>query len=398
MTKHNLFLRVLLFCLSMTLFLTCCDGNKTSEGHIPVSIQNYDPQAMINSASPSHKFDFVMFGSNYPGNYGISRVMWDATYRLFVGAGGQAYRGTFFRIGNVDIERSLQYDMLSRKRVGVMFFLPGSMLTALSLALRYPKQKFALPYILNSGQYELPPNLRAAYLKLEQGAFLVGIIAGRMTRNNRVGMLTDMMENITEVSMYAFVQGVRKVNPHSEVIVVQTDSDENTLQNETTHIISREDVDVIFAMSVNYNNTIIRSAQYLGRDVLLINSWYNADNKWPRHVITSFIISVDPIIRNFMSHAGNDKYFSNLPPVESYDLNNRNVMRLSWDGEEDTAFELERPEYSELSRQAREETYKWEQRIRVKEFVVFNALENGIPPAELQDLRFRDLRGLDVVD
>ena len=384
--------------MPVTLFFTCRDGNKTSQANSPVSIQNYDLQAVINAISPSHELDFVIFGSNYPGNYGVNRVMWDAAYRLFVGAGDQVYHGALVRSGNVDIERSLQYDMLSRERVGVMFFLPGSMLTALSLALRYPKQKFALPYILNSGRYELPPNLRTASLKLEQGAFLVGIIAGRMTRNNRVGMLTDMMENITEVAMYAFVQGVREVNPHSEVIVVQTDSDENTLQNETTRIISREDVDVIFAMSVNYNNTIIRSAYYFGRDVLLINSWYNADNEWPRHVITSFTISVDPIIRNFMSHAGDDKDFSNLPPVERYDLNNRNVMRLSWDGQEDTAFELERPEYSELSREAREETYKWEQRIRVKEFVVFNALENGTPPAELQDLRFRDLRGLGVVD
>ena len=370
---HNMFKLKFSFWLCLVIFLLPACGSSSDDG----------------------VYDFMIFASAYPGSYGIGGAMQATSNRLQLKVENRAYEGFFVRLEDSDVERSLLYDMLSRKKVNIMFFPPESTFSVLGLMARYPEQKFVLPYVLDLSRHDLPPNLRMAQLRLEQGAFLAGLIAGKMSRNNRIAMLTDMSQQSTKVSMLAFVQGIRLVNPSSEVIIVRSSSAENVLENETMRLVSADDIDTIFAMSVNYNNIIIRAAYYFDNDVLLINSWYNADREYNKNVITSLLISFDPIMYNIMRHSDD---FHLLPMIRIYDLADKDVMRFSWDDQEgDTAFELERPEYRELSRKTRQEAAEWAQRIRNKEFMVFNALERGLPTAELLNFRFRDSQNFGIV-
>ena len=123
--------------------------------------------------------------------------------------------------------------------------------------------------------------------------------------------------------------------------------------------------------------------------MLIINSFYDAyesQNAIPPNVLASLLLSLEPVISNFIRNASDLKDFSALPQVQSYGLTEENIMTFSWEGQE------ERPEYRELSRAAQREVAAYTKRIRSQDFDVFNALKDGIPPAALQNFRFQDLR------
>ncbi|MEM9423985.1 MAG: BMP family ABC transporter substrate-binding protein [Spirochaetota bacterium] len=342
----------------------------------------------------------MVFAGEYPGDYGLGGAMKKTVNQLQLQAQNRkfAYRGAFVRSSSPDIERSLLYDVLSRKRVNAMFFLSGNLLAILDLVTRYPEQKFALPLISDIGTRSVPSNLKMTRIRLEQGAFLAGIIAAKMTRRNKIGMMIDMSERDSEAAAYAFVQGVRQINRESSIIVVRSEPNESTLENETTRMVSADDVDILFAMSGNYNDVIIRSAYYLGQDILLINSWYNAEQEWPGQVIASLMVSFDPIMDNFMKSSANSEDFNTLPPLRVYDLSDKDVLYLSWDGQDRTMFEAERPEYQVLSQETRKETTRWVKRIQNGEFVVFDMTKDGTPSAEMQSFRFRNSQNFSVID
>ena len=339
------------------------------------------------------RHDFMIFGHIYPGDYGMSRVLGNAV-DVFL---QQGYLGDFLRSEKGHIERTILYDMLSRKEVMTILLFPKNFSLVLRLAKRYPQQAFALPYSFANPQ-NLPPNLRIATIRLEEGAFLAGVAAAKTTRNSRVGIITDLPERQSQIVIYAFVQGVFEIKPDAQIIVIRSNSEPNQLENHTTRIVSDGKSDVIFAMSMNYNDAIIRSAYDLNLNALLINSWYDASqNTISANVITSLVFSLEPIIGTFIRNATNLKDFSSLPQVQSYGLAEENTITFSWEGQEESVFERERPEYRKLSQEARREVAAYKERIRTDDFAVFNALNNGSPPAKLRDFRFLDLRQIHAI-
>ena len=340
-----------------------------------------DETIITEKAVIKEQLDFMIFGSMYTGDYGMAQVLGNTAEALLL---QQNYVGGFVRKSH--IERTTLYNILGRHEA--MTILLFDFPSALRLAKRYSRQAFALPYSFINPQ-NLPPNLRTATIRLEEGAFLAGIAAAKVTRNSRVGMLIDLPERQSQLAVYAFVQGVLEIEPDAGIVVIRSDSDATQLENHTTRIISAENIDAIFAMSMNYNNAIIRSAYDSNPNVLIINSFYDAyesQNAIPPNVLASLLLSLEPVISNFIRNASDLKDFSALPQVQSYGLTEENIMTFSWEGQE------ERPEYRELSRAAQREVAAYTKRIRSQDFEVFNALKDGIPPAALQNFRFQDLR------
>ena len=323
-------------------------------------------------------FDFMIFGSTYPGDYGISQVLGNAFVEL---VRQHNYAGNFISSSNV--ERAMIYDMLSRREVVTMMLFDFS--SALRLAKRYPQQAFALPYSFATPQ-NLPPNLRIATIRLEEGTFLAGIAAASAARGSRVAIITDLPEKQGELAIYAFVQGALTLKPDTEIVAIRSDSEPTHLENHTTSIISGEKVDVIFALSINYNNVIIGSAYDSNPNVLLINSWY-APGSSP-NVLASMLLSLEPVMRKFIQNAADLENFRALPPVQSYGLAQENILTFLWDEQEKSE------EYRKIRREAQREAAAYAQRIRSEGFAVFNTLKDGSPPRALQNFRFQDLRSI----
>lgn len=87
------------------------------------------------------------------------------------------------------------------------------------LAKEFPDQKFAcVDYTVTPGD-TLPPNLVALKFREEEGSFLVGALAGLLTKTNKVGFVGGMEIPLIRKFQAGYVAGVKAVNPKAQVLV-----------------------------------------------------------------------------------------------------------------------------------------------------------------------------------
>jgi len=96
------------------------------------------------------------------------------------------------------------------------FFLtsPIYMYAISNLAIDNPKLRF-----LVCSPYTVYANIRSYYLRMFEVKYLLGMIAGAVTRDGRVGYVADYPIRGTLASINAFTLGVQAVNPDAEVFL-----------------------------------------------------------------------------------------------------------------------------------------------------------------------------------
>ena len=88
-----------------------------------------------------------------------------------------------------------------------------------TLAREFPQKKFAcVDFTVVPGE-TLPPNLLALKFREEQGSYLVGALAGLLTRTHTVGFVGGMEIPLIKKFEAGFRAGVKAVNPRATVIV-----------------------------------------------------------------------------------------------------------------------------------------------------------------------------------
>jgi basic membrane protein A len=88
-----------------------------------------------------------------------------------------------------------------------------------ALAKEFPDQKFAcIDYTVNPAD-SIPPNLVALKFREEQGSFLVGALAGLLTKTGKLGFVGGMEIPLIRKFQAGFVAGVKAVNPKAVVMV-----------------------------------------------------------------------------------------------------------------------------------------------------------------------------------
>jgi basic membrane protein A and related proteins len=80
-----------------------------------------------------------------------------------------------------------------------------------------PNAKFGI--IDSNLNGKIPPNVAAVTFKEHEGSFLMGVIAGKMTKKNKVGFIGGMKSGLIQKFEYGFRAGVKAVNPNAQVIV-----------------------------------------------------------------------------------------------------------------------------------------------------------------------------------
>jgi len=88
-----------------------------------------------------------------------------------------------------------------------------------ALAREFPNVRFAcIDYTVNPGD-TLPYNLIALKFKEEEGSFLVGALAGLLTRTHKVGFVGGMQIPLIKKFEAGYVAGVHAVSPRTQVII-----------------------------------------------------------------------------------------------------------------------------------------------------------------------------------
>ncbi len=118
-----------------------------------------------------------------------------------------------------DREAALR-QLASRKNIALIFgigFIFTDDITA--VAKEFPDKMFAcVDYTIDPNR-TIPPNLVALEFREEEGSYLVGALAGLMTKTNVIGFVGGMQSPLIRKFEIAYKAGARSVNPQCTVLI-----------------------------------------------------------------------------------------------------------------------------------------------------------------------------------
>ena len=139
-----------------------------------------------------------------------------------------------------------------------------------------------------------PPNVVCYTFKENEGSFLVGALAGQMTKKDKVGFVGGMDLFIIHKFEYGYKAGVKTVNPDCEVLVGYTGNFTNADDGQK---IAKQQfdagADIVYHASGACGLGVIKEAQARGEGYYAIGVDSDQDYLAPGRVLTSMIKHVD---------------------------------------------------------------------------------------------------------
>ena len=165
--------------------------------------------------------------------------------------------------------------------------------SVLKLAEHYPKINFTL---IDGLVPPLYPNVQSILFKDNEGAFLVGLIAGKISKSGFVGFVGGMDIPLIRNFAVGFTQGAKYAAEDTHVNVQMIGSTSSAWSNPSkAHEIAlsqyRENADVIFAAAGGSSLGVLRAANETGKLAIGVDS--NQNGLFPGHVLTSLVKRID---------------------------------------------------------------------------------------------------------
>jgi basic membrane protein A and related proteins len=164
------------------------------------------------------------------------------------------------------------------------------------LAEEFPDVKFAcVDYTVNEGE-TLPPNLMALKFREEEGSYLVGALAGLLSKNATVGFVGGMEIPLIKKFEAGYIAGVHEVAPATKVLVkyagtTGTAFKDPTKGKELALAEYHQGADIIFHASGSTGLGVFEAARELNKLAIGVDSdqWDEA----PGFILTSMVKRVD---------------------------------------------------------------------------------------------------------
>ncbi len=157
-------------------------------------------------------------------------------------------------------------------------------------AANYPDQKFAI--IDNSYGDETPENVIGVTFKEEQCSYLVGLIAGKMTKTNKVGYIGGIEVPVIQKFEYGFRAGVKEANADAEVFVQYANSFSDPAKGKAiAKQMYSNGADVLYHAAGDTGTGMIEAAKEEGKYAIGVDRDQNS--LAPENVITSAMKRVD---------------------------------------------------------------------------------------------------------
>ena len=162
------------------------------------------------------------------------------------------------------------------------------------LATLNPEQKYAGIDCF----FEAPtPNLVGVLFREQEPSYLVGYIAGKMTKTNKVGFIGGMDFFVIHKFHYGFLAGVKEANPGCEVLVQYADSFTDAAKGKAiANQMYKNGADIIFHAAGGVGDGVIEAAKEQNKYAIGVDKDQNS--LAPDNVITSAMKRVDNAIYN----------------------------------------------------------------------------------------------------
>ncbi len=157
-----------------------------------------------------------------------------------------------------------------------------------------PDQNYA---IIDSAYENTPENVAGVLFKAEQGSFLVGYIAGKMTETNKVGFVGGMAGSVIDGFDYGYHAGVKYANKDVEVLRQYAESFTDAAKGKAIATSMYQDgADIVFHAAGGVGDGVIEAAKE--QDKYAIGVDRDQNDLAPDNVITSAMKRVDNAMFN----------------------------------------------------------------------------------------------------
>ncbi len=174
------------------------------------------------------------------------------------------------------------------------------------VAKEFPNTKFAIIDAVVER-----PNVASLVFKEHEGSFLVGAIAGLMTKTGKVGFIGGMDIPLIHKFEVGYTEGVHYVNPDADVIVAYAGSGPEAFHDPVrgkSLALSQFDrgADIIFQAAGSTGNGVIDAAQERGLYAIGVDA--NQNYMAPGHVLTSMLKRVDVAVYEIIKDVVEGKF------------------------------------------------------------------------------------------
>jgi len=156
-----------------------------------------------------------------------------------------------------------------------------------------PDQKYAIIDFAYGD--ETPKNVACAVFQEEEPSFLVGYIAGKMTKSDKVGFVGGIKFPLIEKFEYGFMAGVKMANPKAEVMRQYAESFTDAAKGKAiANNMYQQGADIVFHASGGVGDGVIEAAKEKGQWAIGVDKDQNF--LAPENVLTSAMKRVDNAI------------------------------------------------------------------------------------------------------
>lgn len=168
-----------------------------------------------------------------------------------------------------------------------------NVMPVLNLAERYPRTNFT---VIDGLVPPLFSNVQSVTFKDHEGAFLVGMIASKLSHNAHIGFIGGMDIPLIRNFSKGYAQGARYADPDVRIESAMVGSGSEAWSNpERAHRIARQQfgagVDVIFAAAGGSSLGVLKAAQEANKYAIGVDT--NQNGLYPGSVLTSLVKRVD---------------------------------------------------------------------------------------------------------
>lgn len=163
----------------------------------------------------------------------------------------------------------------------------------LKAAKQNPKQKYAI--IDYSFGDKTPPNVVGVMFKAEEGAFLAGYIAAKMSKTNSIGFIGGMSVPIVHAFQYGYKAGAKYANKKTNVLEQYSESFTDAAKGKAiANQMFSKNADVVFHAAGAVGDGVIEAAKEKNKMAVGVDRDQNY--LAPKNVITSSMKRVDNAI------------------------------------------------------------------------------------------------------
>lgn len=106
------------------------------------------------------------------------------------------------------------------------------------------------------------PNVESVVFKEHEGSFLVGVVAGKMTKSNKIGFVGGIDIPVIKRFEAGFIEGVKAVNPDAQVIPVYTGAfDKPDLGKSAASQLYGQGADIVFQAAGSTGDGVFNEAK-----------------------------------------------------------------------------------------------------------------------------------------